>query len=752
MNRLLVLLGALAVAFLVRIWHLGRVFLPDGVFPSGTDPYYHLRRVHLALENGFAIPHRDLFCQFPTGVIDPWPPLFDWLLAALAWLAGGGAPSSETVTLVSVWVPPILGVITVALVYALGRRLTGPAPALAAAWIYACLPAAAYRAQIGMADHHVAEALLAVTIYVVLARDARAGVFSLRRSLGLGLALGAAVLTWLGAVIFVSVTFAYLLFRTVFHAAEPAGRAAALTIAVSCGLAGLLVLPFGISTLPGRAGEMRVYHLSLLQPALLLIMAGAGAFTSGSWSFCRRGSRPRTRVVLMTGAGCLLGTAVLLALGGGRGLGEGFAFARQATPTLLLPLESRPLFFPQSGFSAEYAWILFHLAGVAAVIGWLFYLTRRPRRVEPLILLALLFGVDLVLAVFQVRFTHFLALDVALLAGVAGAWIIEVGGRAGGTLLFGLLLVAPGTFFWITRFAPSPPPPAVRSALLELGRTSPPVSRRHPEYGVAAVWDLGHWTTALARRPCLDSPFLHLTPFKGTAGLFMAQSGDAAESIAERYRVRYLVSVPIPVSPYAGDGEGDLEYRYLYPRQFIQILGLEEGDFLEVRREGLGITPAFARTLQFRLQYLNGVRPLEGRHPAFPNLGPEMFEAPTLRRWRLHLAEDDPDLPGEVSRIKIFERVAGARVVGELVPGAKIMLWATVRSPKGDTFTFDYADRATADSAGRFTFRVPYWNRASPDESGLDEGFTLLAPSLNWERRVEVTETDVREGRMVVVP
>jgi asparagine N-glycosylation enzyme membrane subunit Stt3 len=752
MNRILNLLGALAVAFVVRIWHVGRILLPDGVFPSGSDPYYHLRRVHLALENGFAIPHHDLFCHFPAGVIDPWPPLFDWLLAALAWLAGGGAPSPETVTRVSVWVPPMLGVITVALVYALGRRLIGRAPALAAAWIYACLPAAAYRAQIGMADHHVAEVLLAVTIYLVLARDARAGDFSLRRSLGLGLALGAAVLTWLGAVIFVSVAFGYLLFRTVFHAPGPTGRAAALTIAVSFGLAGLLVLPLGISTLPGRAGEMRVYHLSLLQPALLLIMAGAGAITSGGWSFGRRGPRPRTRVVLMTGAGCLLGAAALLALGGGRGLGEGFAFARQATPRLLLPLESRPLFFPTSGFNAEYAWLLFHLAGVAAVIGWLLLLTRRPRRVEPLILLALLFGVHLVLALFQVRFTHFLAVDIALLAGVTAARIIQAGGRAGGTLLVGLLLVAPGGYFWITRFAPSPPPPAVRSALLALGRTSPPVSRRHPEYGVAAVWDLGHWTTGLARRPCLDSPFLHLTPFKGTAGLFMAQSGDAAESIAERYCVRYLVSVPIPVSPYGADGEGDLEYRYLYPRQFIQILGLEEGDFLEVRQEGLGITPAFARTLQFRLQYLNGVRPLEARHPAFPNLGPEMFEAPTLRRWRLHIAEDDPELPGEASRIKIFERVAGARVMGELVPGARIIIRAIVRSPHGDAFAFAYADRATADSAGRFTFRVPYWVRESPRESGLAEGFTLLAPSLRWERRVEVTEAEVREGRIVVVP
>jgi hypothetical protein len=90
--------------------------------------------------------------------------------------------------------------------------------------------------------------------------------------------------------------------------------------------------------------------------------------------------------------------------------------------------------------------------------------------------------------------------------------------------------------------------------------------------------------------------------------------------------------------------------------------------------------------------------------------------------------------------------------MGELVPGARIIIRAIVRSPHGDAFAFAYADRATADSAGRFTFRVPYWVRESPRESGLAEGFTLLAPSLRWERRVEVTEAEVREGRIVVVP
>lgn len=750
MRRHLSLAGAVALALVVRLAALPRIYLADGVFPAGTDSYYHLRRAWLALRHGFSIPSRDPFCHFPDGVVDPWPPLHDLVVAALAWIAGGGEPDRELLMRTAVWLPPVLGTIAVVLLYALGRRLVGRTAALGAAWVYAACPAAAYQAQVGMADHHVAEALLALGIYTVVAREARGAAGSAVRAVVLGALLAAAILTWLGSVLFAGLAFVFLLWRAVRHAGSAEGRRTAVFAAAAFALAAGLVAPFALRAEFGRAGAFRSYHLSLLQPVLLLGLAGLvlPAHLLAAW--IRRARRPRLRALLALGAAAAPALAIVVLTPLGAGLWEGAAFARRATPVLLLPLESRPLLFPRSGFSLEFAWLLFNTTGLAAAVGLWLLARRRPFRLEPTALLLLLLSTHAVLALFQVRFTHLLAADVALLAGLAVARFLAWGGRAGGGLLVGVALLVPGTVLGLRHFGPVPPPPAVRSALAALARTSPPVSQTAPEYGVVAVWDLGHWITWLGCRPSLDSPFLHLTPLVGTARFFLADSEEEADRVAAAYRIRFAVSVPIPVSP-RGEEDGDLRYAYLYPRQFIQVLGRRESDYLQVTPAGLGITPAFARTLQFRLQYLDGVSPPAGRHPALPALDAEMFAAPTLRGWRLHAAADDPTFPGEGGRVKVFERVRGARLVGRLVPRAQIRVRATVRTPLGESYVFGYADRTTTDERGRFELRVPYWVRAADGEVGIDTAYEVQAAMVNWNARVKVDERAVREGREIDV-
>jgi len=734
------------------MWNLGEVFTSGGVFPTGTDPYYHLRRIHLALENGFVLPHRDLFCHFPEGVVDPWPPLFDWFIAAVVWVAGGGSPSTDTLLTVAVVTPPVLGAIVVLCLYALGRRLVVRTPALVAAWVYAAMPAALYRAQVGTVDHHVAESLLALAIYTMVSRAIAGKGPSWLQAIGLGLTLGAACLTWLGALIFVGLACFYLLLVVVLRVGERMGREVARFTMAAFGLGGLLVLPAALSTVPGRAGEFRSYHLSLLQPVLLLGLAGvaAGLYLLAPW--CRKGRRPRLRGIgALAGLG-LLGVSVLVITGAGPGLLEGFAFARQATPTLLLPLESRPLLFPQGVFSLDMMWLLFTTSTLCAAVGWLLLLRRRPVRLEPLLFLGLLFLSHLVLAFAQARFTHYLAADLALLSGCFGTWLFRVAGRAIGVIGTGLVLVLPGFLIGVQKFKPSPPPPQIREALIQLEKTSPPVSPETPEYGVVANWDLGHWINWLAKRPCLDSTFLHLTPFKTTAAFFMASTEEEADTVADTAFIRYAVSVPIPPS---GSGKGQERcgvYGYLYPRQYMHVLGLVESRYLEMAERGLGITPAFSRTLLFRLHYLDGVQPFDRCHPDFPALGQEMFAGETLRTWRLHITADHPLHPGDANRVKIFERVEGAILSGELVPRARIRVWAEIHTPLGEAHAFLYADRVRADEAGRYSIRVPYWERSRKEEVGIVNGYRVEAPAIRWQRSVRVTEAAVRTGMRIVVP
>jgi len=124
MDLLLVLLLAAAAVF-VRLQGVGEVVGEGQIWIYPDDPPYHLRRALMTLNNWPHVPTVDPFLNFPDGATVYWPPGLTWLLAGLCRLVAPHAVDRTVVESVALWIPPIVGALTVVLVYIASRRAMG---------------------------------------------------------------------------------------------------------------------------------------------------------------------------------------------------------------------------------------------------------------------------------------------------------------------------------------------------------------------------------------------------------------------------------------------------------------------------------------------------------------------------------------------------------------------------------------------------------------------------------------------------
>ena len=101
----------------VRLVPWGMTFTSDGVrFRSDTDPYYHALRAQRTVAQWPHVPWTDDGMNAPYGAWIPWPPLFDFVIAALSRLFGATAATPEIVAKVAAWLALAVGVAILPLV------------------------------------------------------------------------------------------------------------------------------------------------------------------------------------------------------------------------------------------------------------------------------------------------------------------------------------------------------------------------------------------------------------------------------------------------------------------------------------------------------------------------------------------------------------------------------------------------------------------------------------------------------------
>ncbi len=260
------------LAFLVRSLGAEVTFPGDGVVHLAVDDaQYHARRALFSFANFPSVLLFDSYLNFPAGAQVPWPPLYDWLLAAVARLFGHEVWVLERTL---AWAPAALGALTATLVYAAGRQVAGRGPAICAALIFALLPASTRYSTVGNPDHHVAVACVAtaaLALYLAVLRADRGPSRRVMLHAGLVAARLAMLGTWHGSILYLALGEGLLLVTSALTGRRDLLVAQAIGAAVTAALSLPLVAMMGSQ----QGGLFSPIELSALQPTSLAAVAAA---------------------------------------------------------------------------------------------------------------------------------------------------------------------------------------------------------------------------------------------------------------------------------------------------------------------------------------------------------------------------------------------------------------------------------------------------------------------------------------------
>lgn len=556
--HLALLLLIVAGAGLLRTWLTWpSVFAETYVAFVESDAWYHMRLVDALVEH---FPWRlwhDPYLAHPGGEAVNAGPVFDWCIAGLALLLGGGSPSPWLVDVVGAGLPPVLGALTVWPVYVLGRELWSPRAGLWAAFMVAVLPSQVLqRSVLGFTDHHCLETLLSTTVMacVVLAlkRDAAS---SRRWALAAGVVFGTYLLTWGGAVLFVAFIVVWAQVQLVIDAVR-GGDSRDVTR-----VAGPLLLVAAVMVAPW-AGTRPYFAYQFAA-----LVGGASAIW-GMHAAQRLGRRlawpPRrwlAAIAVIGAVAALVGVVVL-----GDHMGALLSDASRISPFRRAGFvsEARPL-MQSDLWSPVPLWREFTTGLVLAMVGlgvWLREHLDGPR--APWSTLLAVWTVTMVAATFgQVRFTYYLGVNVALLAGLGCTHLLAAvyQQRTGAMLrvlavaVTAVLIAAPGMPRLLQQRAPVPAIDSNWHDALTWMRTNTPEpfadaeAYLHPAadstaastaaYGVMAWWDYGYWITRVARRVPVSNP--KQTGVPAATAVLLAPTPREASQAMERAGARYLI-------------------------------------------------------------------------------------------------------------------------------------------------------------------------------------------------------------------
>ena len=157
--------GILAGIVLLSIFSLWLRMLPEqglvsdlGVNLLGNDPWYNLRQVEVTVAHFPDYLWFDPMTEYPTGNVIHWGPIFVQIISLLAIITG--AATRPEIMYVAAWVPPLMGMAMVPLLYAVGERIADWKCGLFAALFGAVVSGQYfYRSLFGFVDHHIAETL-----------------------------------------------------------------------------------------------------------------------------------------------------------------------------------------------------------------------------------------------------------------------------------------------------------------------------------------------------------------------------------------------------------------------------------------------------------------------------------------------------------------------------------------------------------------------------------------------------------------
>lgn len=692
------LLWPLAIS--LRMTNFYGVFVDGKVFLSSTDPYHHLRRILLTLDNFPHVPDFDLYLNFPIGASTHWPFGFDILMAAIISFLTLGQADRWWIEAIAALLPAFIGGLLPLVIYLILVKTTDQFTAIFGGLMMMILPPAVFFSQIGNLDHHFLAALFQGLFFLTYLKASQE-----KKSFWLIIAsvllmLGFTSTTEFPFVVAIHCIYLFVLWFTLSIERQNELILVNLKIFLSTSI---LLLPFvftryfepnGVSPLLGSS------WLGCFAFAIFLTILATGKKLIPFWI---------TAIILLLGAICLIKfdfSLIRLLL----------AEANQSQGNNILGSsirENRSLIFDGIGYL-----LYWHSAFLLLVPAMLFLLIRRRSEVNLLILVSLFIMQSLSLA--HMRLSVLLPVPLVLASAflVKEAFILAKNYFSKHYLAESLTLVS--AFFLLLpcmstiNFPTSvivishKPFLPLYESFTWLKEHSPRIEPSKPSYGILSnEWDLGHWLVHFAERPTVSSPLLHTSD--------LAQAVFAATKIFVEPPEQALKSMEAR----------KLKYIFFTPDDFLYLI------------EVAGVTPP---------KEGENYDSLYGRLLASYGFPQGKVTHPALNRIRLvyegEKLDGDPPLPSSM----IFEVVKGANLQGQVTPNSTLTVSTQIKVGKR---RIPYAMSTQADENGRFSFTVPYSTSLNSSTNVIASPYIIKFDKLLTSIKVETEQ--VREGKIIEV-
>ena len=718
-------LGVSAVLLLGLILRLlpGRNSLVDGqVIFYGYDTFYHMRRIFYTVENFPQTLWFDSYLNHPYGLDLRWPPLFDQMIAAVSLLLGG---SHWAVDMTAAAAPPVLGTMMIVVLYLLAKKLFGMKVALLSAFLLAIDSKHIGRSYFGLPDHDPMEVLLFLGVILLLAYALTEKDRWLKFAIPAGVLIGATAYTWLGTPVYMVALLIYAALQIALDLKDRRpSRDTIFPLATAFVVALLLMIPFWdeawlIPSFYGSGGSLAglafLYLLSLIflykkvpWQAFLPVIA-VFSYLAVILSYVA-GIGREFRSLFWSGINYFLGTDL----------------ARLGVS------ETMMVFNVYNIFSLKGLSLVFALAGL--IILMLKVRDSDFRKDQTLFLVFTLFVTAIMIS--QARFLFIFSISGSILVSLLFFWGAK---RIRASDLFNKvdpvrLKVVIGIFLLLLIFPAAVNFPGIADNKPEISgdwhetltwlreNTPPTAGYGNPvlagDYGVLSWWDYGNWILYQSRRPVVANNFQ--AGAEDAAWFFLSEKEEDALAIADGRDVRYVVTSDRIVY-------GKLPF-------MARWIGESPGSYVQIRPErdiiNYDHSKRFLGTTLARLHLL---------------------DCSGLGHFRLiHESETSTGLVFPVKEVKVFEKVAGARITGTTPHDKPMGLVLEMISNEGRRFQY-YNSVMAVD--GRYEIVVPYSTEELNGVSSI--GPYLLGPVLDVaggeSKEVDVSERDVLEGRTIVV-
>ncbi len=574
-RELFVLVAVAAVAFGVRVYPAwDAVFGGPAVNFLETDAWYHVRLTENQVRN---YPWRVTVDPYAAvgGQFVAIAPLYDTITSTAVVLWRGRNADTRDVERAAAFVPPVLGTLSIIVMWLLARRLFDWRAGLIAAALLAVLPGHFMdRTMLGFVDHHALEALLALATLLAIVWSLRPRSTALPTSSrdvaaagSFGLTVGLYLLGWSSGAFLVGIIGVWLLLLIpVCRSDETLTRSA--RIVGGGALLGLAIVVLFQDSRMHRYGSQIVALLGLTGISVVILMLAS------------RGDRGTRRPIIATGLVAVVVSTVLLWARTPELFQQLVTDLGRLTPNpaRMGVLEARPLFLYPGEWNWLQPWQFFRTGFYVGAIAILFFAARVWRSRDAGDLLVWIYAIATFAATIgQNRFGYYLVTACALLGGWLATRLLDWGAaantafaREAATAIVAGAMFAPNLApsillmprsgslagYWLdsmTWLRANTPPPFRQSTGLGdeyyFARYPRDVVQQ-PDYAIMNWWDQGYWLIQRARRVPVSNPTQERA---GIAARFYAETDEVrAVEMARQQRARFVLSdweLPFRLTP-----------------------------------------------------------------------------------------------------------------------------------------------------------------------------------------------------------